>query len=383
MVNLIVGERIRLSPTKEQEELFKIFSGTARFTYNECLRYKIDCYKESGYSCTVQDLIEHLQDLKYSDDYSWIRKTPEAVTKQAIIDLDKAYNQFFKRGNKGFPKFKKKGKCKESFYVRADKFRQLDSRHIQITGIKTPILMKSHSMITKLLNPRISFDGKFWYLSYSYEYNEPEPVSSGEIVGVDLGIKSLAVSSDGNVYSNINKTKRVKQLKKRKRHLQRQLSRKYEKNKEGRKYVKTSNILKLEQRVRLIDRKLKNIRDTYIHTTTMDIVRTKPYAIVIEDLNVSGMMKNKYLSKSIQEQEFYKFRQYITYKCKAYGSRLIVADRFYPSSKTCSCCGSRKKFLSLSERTYRCTQCGSEMDRDLNASINLKNYGKGEVNLAS
>lgn len=380
---MIASERIRLSPTKEQEELFKKFSGTARFAYNECLRYKIDCYKENGYSCTIQDLIEHIQKLKYSDNYSWIQETPEAVTKQSIKDLDKAYKQFFKRGNKGFPKFKKKGKCKESFYVRADKFRQIDSEHIKITGIKTPIRIKKHGMITQLLNPRISFDGKFWYLSYSYEYNEQEPTLSGDIVGVDLGIKSLVVTSDGDIYKNINKSKRVKQLEKRKRHLQRQLSRKYERNKEGRKYVKTNNIIKLDQEIRLIDRKLRNIRDTYIHTVTMDIVRTKPYAVVIEDLNVSGMLKNKHLSRAIQQQEFYKFRQYITYKCKAYGSRLVVADRFYPSSKKCSNCGVVKKFLSLSERTYICPECGQIIDRDLNAAINLKNYGKEEVNLAS
>lgn len=380
---MIVGERIRLSPTVEQEFLFKKFSGTARFTYNECLSYKIACYKENEYSCTVQNLIEHIQELKYSDDYAWIRETPEAITKQAIKDLDKAYKQFFKRGNKGFPKFKKKGKCKDSFYVRADKFKQLDPTHIKIIGIKTPIRISSHDMIYQLLNPRIIFDGKFWYLSYSYEYNEPELTKSGNIIGVDLGVKSLAVTSDGDVYKNINKSERVKQLEKRKHHLQRKLSRKYESNKSGSKYVKTNNILKLEQEIRLIDRRLKNIRDTYIHTVTMNIVRTKPYAVVIEDLNVSGMLRNKHLSKVIQQQNFYKFRQYITYKCKAYGSRLIVANRFYPSSKMCSNCGFVKKFLSLSERTYVCSNCGQVIDRDLNAALNLKIYGEKKVNLVS
>lgn len=380
---MVVSERIRLLPTKEQEQQFYNFSNTARFVYNECLAYKIQCYKESNYSCTVQDLIEHIQDLKYSDEFSWIQSTPEAVTKASIKDLDKAYKMFFKRGNKGFPKFKKRQRCKPSFYVRADKFQQIDSTHVKITGIKLPVRMKNHSMITQLLNPRVTFDGKFWYLSYSYEYNEPEPISSGDIIGVDLGVKSLAVTSDGVEHPNINKSKHVKQLEKRKRHLQRNLSRKYELNKDGRKYVKTNNIVKLEHEIRLIDRKLRNIRDTYIHTVTMNIVRTKPYAVVIEDLNVSGMLKNKHLSKAIQQQEFYKFRQYITYKCPAYGSRLVVADRFYSSSKKCSNCGVVKKFLPLSERTYTCPHCGLVIDRDLNAAINLKNYGKEKVNLVS
>ena len=130
MINLIASEKIRLSPTPEQEEKFFEFSNIARFTYNECLGYKIDCYKNDNYSCTVQDLIEHIQYLKSLDDYSWLKNVPESVTKQSIKDLDKAYKMFFKRGNKGFPKFKKKSRCKPSFYVRSDRFKQLDSTHI-------------------------------------------------------------------------------------------------------------------------------------------------------------------------------------------------------------------------------------------------------------
>lgn len=380
---MIAGEKIRLYPTLEQEQLFWKFCNTARFTYNECLAYKIQVYQEQDYSCKVQDLIEHIQNLKYSGDYNWLLEVPESVTKQAIKDLDKAYKFFFQRGNKGFPKFKKKSKTKPSFYVRSDTFKQIDSTHIKVTGIKTHIRMKPFRMITQLLNPRISFDGKFWYFSFSYEIAELKPVEDGEVIGVDLGIKSLAVTSDGVVYDNINKTKKVQQLEKRKRHLQRLLSRKYEVNRDGSKFVKTNNIVKLEHEIRLIDRKLRNIRDTYIHTVTMDIVKTKPYVVVIEDLNVSGIMKNKHLSKSIQQQEFYKFRQYLTYKCSFYGVHLEVADRFYPSSKTCSCCDYKKKFLSLSERVFVCPKCNLEIDRDLNAAINLKNYGKEKVNLSS
>ena len=380
---MIASEKIRLYPTSEQEQLFIKFCNTARFTYNECLAYKIQVYQEQGYSCKVQDLIEHIQDLKYSGNYDWLLEVPESVTKQAIKDLDKAYKSFFQRGNKGFPKFKKKSQTKPSFYVRSDKFKQIDSTHVKVTGIKTYIRMKPFRMITQLLNPRISFDGKYWYLSFSYEVDDLPKSDSDEVVGIDLGVSHLVTTSDGVVYENINKTKRVKQLEKKKRHLQRKLSRKYEANKQGKKYVKTNNILKLEHELRLVNRKLKNIRDTYIHQVTYDLVKTKPGCIVIEDLNVKGMLKNKHLSKAIQEQEFYKFRQYLTYKCQYYGVELIVADRFYPSSKTCSCCGYKKKFLSLSERTFTCPECSQVIDRDLNAAINLKKYGKERVNLAS
>ena len=380
---MIASEKIRLFPTKEQEQLFWKFSNTARFAYNECLAYKIALYNERDYSCSVQDLIKHIQELKNSDDYSWLRETPEAVTKQAIKDLDKAYNSFFKRGNKGFPKFKKKERTVPSFYQRTDKFRMCDSEHIKITGIKQPVRIRPHRQILQCLNPRITFDGKYWYFSYSFELDSFDKSTSQEIIGVDLGVKSLAVTSDGVIYKNINKTKRVQQLEKRKRHLQRKLSRKYEENKSKGKYVKTNNIIKLEQEIKMIHRKLKNIRDTYIHQVTYDLVRTKPGYIVVEDLNVSGMLKNKHLSKAIQQQEFYKFRQYLTYKCEFFGVELIVTDRFYPSSKTCSCCGHKKRFLSLSERTFICPECGQVIDRDLNAAINLKNYGKEKVNLAS
>lgn len=382
---MIAGEKIRLFPTPEQEQIFKKYCGASRFVYNACLAEKIRAYQEEDISLGKFDLIKYAESLKYQDEYSWLKEISSGVVRIASQDVSSAYDLFFKRGNTGFPKFKKKGRCKESFGLNnnSSHCKFVDSTHLKFSKIKEPIRIREHWIPDKILNPRVSFDGKFWYFSFSYEIYDKEPSTSGDIVGVDLGIKSLAVTSDEDIYKNINKSKRVKQLEKRKRHLQRQLSRKYERNKEGRKYVKTNNIIKLEQEIRLIDRKLRNIRDTYIHTVTMDIVRTKPYAVVIEDLNVSGMLKNKHLSRAIQQQEFYKFRQYITYKCKAYGSRLVVADRFYPSSKKCSNCGVVKKFLSLSERTYVCPSCGQVIDRDLNAAINLKNYGKEEVNLAS
>lgn len=195
-------------------------------------------------------------------------------------------------------------------------------------------------------------------------------------IKIPKGVKDFAVTSDGKVYKNINKGRVIKKLEKQKKRLQRQVSRKYEMNKQGQKFSKTENIKKLEQRIRLLERRIYNIRNTYIHEVTKDLVRNTPKKIVIEDLNVKGMMKNKHLSRLVQQQCFYKFRQYLTYKCQLNGVKLEIADRYYPSSKICSCCGSVKKQLSLSERTYKCDKCGQEINRDYNASINLSRYNK-------
>ena len=368
-----IAKKIRIYPTKTQEEQFFQFAGTSRFAWNESLKYRQDRYDNDKSNTTIQECIEHLQDLKHNNpNYVWLNAVPEAITKQAIKDLDKAYKSFFKSGF-GKPKFKKKGKCNVSFYQRTDNFHQINDTHIKITGIKTPVKIKKQKIPNKVANTRVSFDGKYWYLSYTYEIEET--VSNGiEELGVDLGIKDFAIVSDGRKYKNINKTQVIKKLEKQQRRIQRQISRKYEMNKRGKKFVKTNNIKKLEQRLRLIDRRLSNIRNTYIHEVTKDLVRTTPKRIVIEDLNVKGMMKNKHLSKAVSNQCFNKFRQYLTYKCQMNGIELVVADRWYPSSKTCSCCGTIKKDLKLKDRTFVCLACNFKIDRDFNASINLSRY---------
>ena len=198
---------------------------------------------------------------------------------------------------------------------------------------------------------------------------------SGEVIGIDLGIKELAVCSDGQVFRNINKTSKVKKIEKRLHRLQRKVSRKYEMNKEGSRFVKTSNLIKIEKQIQRLHRRVTNIRDNHIHQATNAIVKTKPSKVVMEDLNVSGMMKNRHLSKAVANQKLYEFIRQMKYKCEKYGIEFIQVDRFYPSSKTCSSCGTSKKDLKLSDRTYKC-ECGLEMDRDVNASLNLAAYGK-------
>lgn len=355
--------------------MFWRFSGTSRWAWNESLGYHNQRYKDDKQSTSLQDYQKHIQDLKHNNpDYAWLNDVPEAITKQSVKDLIKAFKMKHEAGF-GAPRFKKRGKCDVGFYQRTDNFHQVDDTHIKITGIKKPVKIKKCDIPSHVMNTRVTYDNKYWYLSYSYEVDVKATISYTDGIGVDLGIKDLAIVSDGRVYGNINKTHEVRRLEKYKRRLQRQLSKKYELNKQGNKFVKTSNIKKLEQKIRLIDRRLANIRNTYLHEVTKSLVRTKPESITIEDLNVRGMMKNRHLARAIAQEEFNKFRRYLTYKCELYGIKLVVADRWYPSSKMCSSCGCIMKGLKLSDRTYKCPDCGLVIDRDLNAAINLRAYG--------
>ena len=227
----------------------------------------------------------------------------------------------------------------------------------------------------KYMNPRISFDGLNWWISVCVEFPDCRETLNDDGVGIDLGIKDLAVCSDGTKYKNINKSQKVKKSEKQKRRLQRSISRSYEKNKKGESYCKTNNVIKKEKLLLKRNHRLTNIRKNYLNQTISEIVNRKPRFICIEDLNVSGMMKNRHLSKAVQAQGFFWFRKQLEYKCSDKGIQLIVADRFYPSSKLCSCCGNIKKDLKLSDRVYRCA-CGNMIDRDFQASINLKTYGE-------
>ena len=230
-------------------------------------------------------------------------------------------------------------------------------------------------MNCKYLNPRFTYDGLYWYVSIGIEVDDNNNLPSNDGVGIDVGIKNLAVCSDGNTYKNINKTQKVRKIEKKKRRLQRSISRRYEKNKKGGSYCKTSNIIKREKELLKVIKRLTNIRQNYLHQTTSEIIKRKPSFICMEDLNVSGMMKNKHLSKAVQQQCFYEFRKQIEYKSNWNNISVIIADRFFPSSKLCSCCGNIKKDLKLSDRIYKC-ECGNIIDRDFQASLNLKQYGE-------
>ena len=230
--------------------------------------------------------------------------------------------------------------------------------------------------LLKYSNPRCHFDGRYWYLTLGFEQGENKTELNNDLsIGIDLGVSDLAiVNCLDKPIKNINKSTEVRKLKKRLKRFQRQVSRKYEAKRIVNRYNKTNNIIKLERTIKLIHRKLNNIRNNHIHQTTSKIIKFNPYRVVMEDLNISGMMKNRHLSKAIQEQKLHEFIRQMKYKCEFNGIEFIQADRIYPSSKVCSCCGNIKKDLKLKDRVYVCDKCGLEIDRDKNASINLGNY---------
>lgn len=368
---MILSKKVRLYPTEQQEELMLKTIGCSRFAYNWALNRAYELYKQ-GCKYNINDIMKEFTKLKKEEEFKWLNEVSNTTMKEAMRNLDVAFKGFFKKKNK-YPRFKSRRKSRQSFYVRYDAlYFKGNVCNIEKIG-KVKFKADFDIPNTKYSNPYCSFDGKYWMLTFGIEQEEIKEELTDVSLGIDLGLKELAVCSNGTVYKNINKSHTVKKTEKKLRRLQRQVSRKYEKNKKGKGFAKTNNIIKLEKRIRLVHRRLSNIRKNHLHQTTASIVKTKPYRVVVEDLNVKGMMKNKHLSNAIGKQGFYEFTRQLEYKCKFRGIELVVADRFYPSSKTCSQCGQIKKDLKLRDRTYKC-DCGLCIDRDLNASINLSKY---------
>jgi transposase, IS605 orfB family len=366
---------------KQRTKLFQCFR-VSRFAYNWALNRQQENYKNGGKFISAFDLRNEFTQLKKLPDYVWLNKCSKVIPEMAIIDACNAYKNFFK-GNSKSPKFKSKKGSKLSFYVCNEKIEFTDT-HVKLMKLSDSTrknrrklnwvrLAETGRIPTncKYSNPRVTFDGINFWISVSIEVENSTEIPTNEGIGIDLGIKDLAICSDGNTYPNINKTKEVKRLEKKKKRLQRKLSKKYLVNK----YEKTKNTLKLEKELLKLNHRLTNIRQNYIHQVTTEIINRKPMFISLEELNVSGMMKNRHLAKAIQEQSFYSFKEILSYKTKWNNIQIIEVPRFYPSSKTCSVCGTIKSDLKLSDRVFVCSECGNKIDRDLNASINLKNYG--------
>ena len=374
---MILAKKVRLYPTEIQEQKLWQSVGTARFIYNWTIARQEENYKNGGKFIPDNDLRKEITQLKKSE-LQWLKEVSNNVAKQAVKDACNSYKRFFK-GLSDKPRFKSRKKSKPSFYNDNCKLKVKDNAvNIEKVGW---VNIKPYSipLDTKYSNPRISFDGKYWYISVGIERELPKVKLTDESIGIDVGVKDLAICSNGMTFKNINKTKEVKRLKKVLKRKQRKVSRKYDINKikkggENRcQFKKTNNIIKLEKEIRLLHRRLTNIRSNYIHQATNKIVKIKPSRVVMETLNIKGMMKNRHLSKAIAEQCLYEFKRQIQYKCKKYGIEFVEADKWFPSSKTCSCCGAIKKDLKLKDRVYQCS-CGLKIDRDLNASINLSRY---------
>ena len=383
---MIKSIKVRLNPNNKQLTKLFQYAGCARFTYNWTIAKQQENYKQGNKFLSDNELRKEFTQLKKSEEYKWLNDVSNNVTKQAIKDACNAYKRFFKRQCK-YPKFKSKKHSTPSFYQDTGNIQFTDT-HVKVEGFSMSkrrnkqklnwikLCEKERILINyKYLNPRFTYDGLYWYVSIGIEVDDNNNLPSNDGVGIDLGIKNLAICSDGNTYKNINKTQKIRKIEKKKRRLQRSISRRYEKNKKGKCYYKTNNIIKREKELLKVIKRLTNIRQNYLHQTTSEIINRKPSFICMEDLNVSGMMKNKHLSKAVQQQCFYEFRKQIEYKSNWNTISVIIADRFFPSSKLCSYCGNIKKDLKLTDRIYKC-ECENIIDRDFQASLNLKQYGE-------
>lgn len=385
--------KVMLIPNNKQKTKLMQCFGVSRFTYNWTLAKQQENYKNGGKFISDNELRKEFTKLKKTKEYEWLNQYSNNIPKQAIKDACDGYKRFFK-GQSKFPKFKSKKKNRPSFYQDNVKIKFTDT-HVKLEKLSNSTkknkqklnwvrLAEKNRVPTncKYINPRVTFDGINFWISVGIERDDNLELPTNDGIGIDLGIKDLAICSDKIVYKNINKTNKVKRIEKKRRRLQRRVSRRYELNKEGRSYRKTSNIKKLEKQLLKVNHRLTNIRHNYLHQITTEIISRKPMFIVLEDLNVKGMMKNKNLAKAIAQQCFYEFYRQIQYKCLWNNIKLIEADKWYPSSKTCSECGSVKRQLKLSERKYVCEECGCAIDRDLNASINLMKYGMKSIELS-
>ena len=371
--------KTEINPTEEQKARIRRTIGTCRYVYNFYLGHNKALHDNgkkfmTGKSFSLWLNNEYIPD---NPDKTWIREVYSKAVKKSIEDGCAAFTRFFKHQS-DFPKFKKKGKSDvKMYFVRNNpKDCQCERHRLKIPTLGwVRIKEKGYIPTTKdgymIRSGTVSVKAGRFYVSVLVEIPDVNINNNlNEGLGIDLGLKDFAIISNGKTYRNINKSAGLKKLEKQLIREQRSLSRKYENLKKG-ESTQRANIQKQKLKVQKLHHKMDNIRTDYINKTIAEIVKTKPSYITIEDLNVKGMMKNRCLSKAVASQKFYEFRKRLKAKCDEKGIELRVADRFYPSSKTCHHCGSIRKNLKLSDRIYRC-ECGYVADRDLNAALNLK-----------
>ena len=371
--------KTEINPTSEQKIRIHKTIGTCRYVYNFYLCHNKALYDKGEKFMTGKSFSVWLNNeyIPNNPDKAWIKEVYSKAVKRSIEDGCTAFTRFFKHQS-DFPKFKKKGKSDvKMYFVRNNpKDCQCERHRLKIPTLGwIRIKEKGYIPTTKdgymIRSGTVSVKAGRFYVSVLVEIpdvNINNNLNDG--IGIDLGLKDFAIISSGKTYRNINKSAGLKKLEKQLIREQRSLSRKYENLKKG-ESTQRANIQKQKLKVQKLHHKMDNIRTDYINKTIAEIVKTKPSYITIEDLNVKGMMKNRCLSKAVASQKFYEFRTRLKAKCDENGIELRVADRFYPSSKTCHHCGSVRKNLKLSDRIYRC-ECGYVADRDLNAALNLK-----------
>ena len=386
MRKLLKSFKTEINPTDEQKVRIRKTIGTCRFIYNFYLAHNKELY-ESGKKFMSSNQFRVWLNNEYlpsHPEYSWIKEAYSKSVTQAVNNGQTAFKIFFNHKS-AFPKFKKKGRSDvKMYFVRNNPKDCLCERHrIKIPSLGwVRIKEKGYIPTTKdgyvIKSGHVSIKADRYYVSVLIEIPDRRTANnSSKGIGIDLGLKDFAIVSNGKTYKNINKSAKLRKLEKKLIREQRSLSRKYENLKKGGSTQKR-NIQKQRLKIQKLHHRIDNIRTDYINKTIAEIVKTKPSHITIEDLNVSGMMKNRHLSKAVASQKFYEFRTKLLAKCKENGIELRVADRWFPSSKTCHCCKSIKKDLKLSDRLFRC-DCGYIEDRDFNAALNLRDATTYEV----
>lgn len=378
--------KTEINPSEEQKVKIRKTIGTCRFIYNFYLAHNKELHEKGEKFMSSNKFRVWLNNeyLPNHPDYSWIKEAYSKAVTQAVNNGQTAFTRFFDHKS-AFPNFKKKGKSdvKMYFVKNNPKDCRCERHRINIPSLGwVRIKEKGYIPTTKdgyvIKSGHVSIKADRYYVSVLIEIPDNRIANnSNEGIGIDLGLKDFAVVSNGASYKNINKSAKLKKLEKQLIREQRSLSRKYENVKKGGS-TQRANIQKQRLKVQKLHHRIDNIRTDYINKTIAEIVKTKPSYITIEDLNVSGMMKNKHLSKAVASQKFYEFRTKLQAKCNENGIELRVVDRWFPSSKTCHCCGAIKKDLKLSDRTFTC-DCGYIEDRDFNAALNLRDATTYEV----
>ncbi|MFR4505070.1 MAG: RNA-guided endonuclease InsQ/TnpB family protein [Catenibacterium sp.] len=386
MRKLLKSFKTEINPTEEQKVKIRKTIGTCRFIYNFYLAHNKELY-ESGKKFMSSNQFRVWLNNEYlpsHPEYSWIKEAYSKSVTQAVNNGQTAFENFFKHKS-AFPKFKKKGRSDvKMYFVRNNPKDCLCNRHrIKIPSLGwVRIKEKGYIPTTKdgyvIKSGHVSIKADRYYVSVLIEIKNKRIAShSSKGIGIDLGLKDFAIVSNRKTYKNINKSEKLRKLGKKLIREQRSLSRKYENLKKGG-FTQKRNIQKQRLKIQKLHHRIDNIRTDYINKIIAEIVKTKPSYITIEDLNVSGMMKNKHLSKAVASQKFYEFRTKLQAKCRENGIELRVVDRWFPSSKTCHCCKHIKKDLKLSDRLFKC-DCGYIEDRDFNAALNLRDATTYEV----
>lgn len=387
IIKYLNGYKIRLYPTKEQEVMLWKHIDACRYIWNYMLDRRESAYK-SGIQLFCIDTIKLLTPMKKEPEHVWLTEVSNTSLQKECRILDFAFQCYFKKQHR-YPRFKTKKKSKKSYPVCDDpRCFYFDDRFVQIQKVGKVRYKSDYSIPkgkgNKFVNVSVSYSEGKWFLSFSLECENQAPALTNLYMGIDLGTRKLATVVFGDnvfIYDNINDTSIMKKLDKKERLLSKQLSHKYSASKKiSGKYIESNNAKKIKKKLHKVHRKKQNIRHNYIHHITNELVSMLPCCVVMEDLDIMGMLKNKYRAKSIHEACWYEFIRQMQYKCERNGIEFIQVDRYFPSSKTCSHCGNINPTFG-SDEIYICPECGFTIDRDINAARNLITHISGNCDV--